>query len=76
LDVSVQAQVLNLLVSLRDEFNFTYLFISHDLNVIKHISDHICVMHQGLIVEQNNAEALYHSPQHAYTQNLLESLHL
>lgn len=76
LDVSVQAQVLNLLVSLRDEFNFTYLFISHDLNVIKHLCDHVAVMHQGLIVELNNAESLYQFPKEKYTQELISSLHL
>lgn len=76
LDVSVQAQVLNLLVSLRDEFDFTYLFISHDLNVIRHISDHVTVMHKGLIVEQNNSEALYNFPQEKYTKELIGSLNL
>jgi peptide/nickel transport system ATP-binding protein len=74
--VSVQAQVLNLLVSLRDEFNFTYLFISHDLNVIKHLCDHVAVMHQGVIVELNNAESLYQFPKEKYTQELISSLHL
>ncbi len=76
LDVSVQAQVLNLLVSLRDEFAFTYLFISHDLNVIKHISDHVSVMKNGRIAEHNNAEDLYHFPQHNYTKELLSSLQI
>ncbi len=71
LDVSVQAQVLNLLVSLREEFNLTYLFISHDLGVIKHISDHIAVMQQGKIVEYNDAENIYSNPQNNYTKELL-----
>ncbi|MBK7691888.1 MAG: ABC transporter ATP-binding protein [Bacteroidetes bacterium] len=74
LDVSVQAQVLNLLVRLREEFNFTYLFISHDLNVIKHISDHVAVMSKGKIVERNNAEALFAAPTENYTRDLLDSL--
>jgi peptide/nickel transport system ATP-binding protein len=74
LDVSVQAQVLNLLVRLREEFNFTYLFISHDLNVIKHISDHVAVMSKGKIVERNNAEALFATPTENYTRDLLDSL--
>lgn len=75
LDVSVQAQVLNLLVSLREEFHFTYLFISHDLNVIKHISDHVAVMSQGKIIEKNDAEALFAAPKENYTRDLLDSLH-
>jgi peptide/nickel transport system ATP-binding protein len=71
LDVSVQAQVLNLLVSLREEFQLTYLFISHDLGVIKHISDHIAVMQKGELVEYNDAENLYLNPKNSYTKELL-----
>jgi peptide/nickel transport system ATP-binding protein len=73
LDVSVQAQVLNLLVSLREEFNLSYLFISHDLGVVKHICDHISVMQKGVIVEKNNAEELYAHPNNLYTQALINS---
>ncbi len=73
LDVSVQAQVLNLLVALRDEFNLTYLFISHDIGVVKHISDHVAVMQKGLIVEMNDAENLFKHPSQLYTQELLQS---
>ncbi len=68
LDVSVQAQVLNLLVELRKEFNLTYLFISHDIGVVKHISDRIAVMNAGSVVEYNNAESLYNSPINDYTK--------
>lgn len=71
LDVSVQAQVLNLLVSLRDEFDLTYLFISHDISVVKHISDRIAVMNKGRIVEYGTGEDIYHEPKQAYTQELI-----
>ena len=71
LDVSVQAQVLNLLVKLRDEFNLTYLFISHDISVVKHISDRIAVMNKGRIVEYNQASEIYNNPQQNYTQELI-----
>ncbi len=71
LDVSVQAQVLNLLVKLRDEFKLTYLFISHDISVVKHISDRIAVMNKGRIVEYNEAENIYHQPQMEYTRELI-----
>lgn len=71
LDVSVQAQVLNLLVKLRDEFNLTYLFISHDISVVKHISDRIAVMNQGRIVEYNEAETIYNNAEQEYTKELI-----
>lgn len=74
LDVSVQAQVLNLLNELKSKFNLTMIFISHDLSVIKHISDHVAVMNQGKIVEYNRSESLFHSPQNDYTVKLLESI--
>lgn len=74
LDVSVQAQVLNLLNDLKKEFNFTALFISHDLSVIRYISDRIMVMNKGIIEETGNAEDLYLHPQTAYTKKLIESI--
>jgi peptide/nickel transport system ATP-binding protein len=73
LDVSVQAQVLNLLVSLRDEYNLSYLFISHDLRVVKHISDHVAVMQKGHIEEVGNAEQIYNAPSSDYTRTLIAS---
>lgn len=74
LDISVQAQVLNLLNDLKDDYQFTYLFISHDLQVVKYMSDHVAVMQQGKIVEYNEADALYEQPQHPYTQKLLRAI--
>jgi len=74
LDVSVQAQVLNLLNDLKQEFHLTYLFISHDLSVIKYMSDRIAVMQQGKIVELNDAEMIYRNPQTAYTKKLIEAI--
>ncbi|MCP5144989.1 MAG: ABC transporter ATP-binding protein [Gammaproteobacteria bacterium] len=74
LDVSVQAQVLNLFQALQDEFAISYLFISHDLNVVKYISDEIMVMHNGAMVEYGNADELYRNPQHPYTQRLLAAI--
>jgi peptide/nickel transport system ATP-binding protein len=74
LDVSVQAQVLNLLADLQSEFGLTYLFISHDLGVIRYICDRIAVMYLGEIVEVAPAEQLFTDPQHPYTKALLESV--
>jgi len=74
LDVSIQAQILNLLMDLRDQLNLTYLFISHDLRVVKHISDRIAVMYLGKIVEMANGEDLFHRPLHPYTQLLLAAI--
>ncbi len=74
LDVSVQAQVLNLLKQLQQEFNLTYIFISHDLNVVKFMSDRILVMNQGQIVEQGAAESIYRSPQQEYTRRLIAAI--
>jgi len=71
LDVSIQAQVLNLFIELREAFNLTYLFISHDLAVVRHISDRVVIMYLGRIVESGPTEALYGSPNHPYTQALL-----
>jgi peptide/nickel transport system ATP-binding protein len=74
LDVSVQATVLNLLLDLQDEFGMSYLFISHDLAVVKYMADDMLVMHDGAIVERGAAEAIYESPQHDYTRKLLRSI--
>ena len=74
LDVSVQAQVLNLLQDLQDEFNMSYIFISHDLAVVKYISDQVMVMNDGQIVEMANSDDIYRNPQHPYTQKLLSSI--
>ncbi|MFX2256411.1 ABC transporter ATP-binding protein [Acinetobacter variabilis] len=74
LDVSVQAQVLNLLQDLQDEFGLSYIFISHDLSVVKYISDQIMVMNHGELVEIANSDDLYQSPQHDYTKRLLSAI--
>jgi peptide/nickel transport system ATP-binding protein len=74
LDVSVQAQVLNLLQDLQDEFKLSYIFISHDLAVVKYISDEIMVMTQGSIVETANSDDIYLNPREAYTKKLLGSI--
>ncbi|MEM1223138.1 MAG: ATP-binding cassette domain-containing protein [Verrucomicrobiota bacterium] len=71
LDVSVQAQIVNLLQDLQEELGLTYLFIAHDLAVVEHISDEVLVMTEGKIVEQASAESIYENPQHPYTQKLL-----
>ncbi len=73
LDVSVQAGVLNLLQQLKADHGLTYLFITHDLGVARHLADRIAVMRSGQIVEQQTASALFDHPQHAYTQTLLAS---
>jgi peptide/nickel transport system ATP-binding protein len=74
LDVSVQAQVLNLLKELQAEFNLTYVFISHDLSVVKFMSDRIMVMNQGKIEELDTAEQIYRNPTQDYTKKLIASI--
>jgi peptide/nickel transport system ATP-binding protein len=74
LDVSVQAQILNLLLDLQEEFGLTYIFISHDLAVVKYISDEIAVMNKGKVVEMNEANEIYKNPQDAYTKKLLSAI--
>lgn len=74
LDVSVQAQILNLLKDLQDEFNLTYIFISHDMGVIRFISDRVAVMYRGRIVEIASNQELFENPQHPYTRTLLDAV--
>jgi oligopeptide/dipeptide ABC transporter ATP-binding protein len=74
LDVSIQAQILNLLMDLRDQLGLTYLFISHDLRIVKHISDRIAVMYTGKMIEMANSEDLFKRPLHPYTQVLLKAI--
>ena len=73
LDVSIQAQVLNLLMKLQDEMGLTYLFISHDLSVVKHISDEIMVMYLGKVVEYGSRDEVFMNPQHPYTKALMNA---
>lgn len=74
LDVSIQAQILNLMQDLQDKLGLTYLFITHNLSVVKHLSDHIMVMYLGQMVEKAPAKRLFANPQHPYTKALLSAI--
>ena len=74
LDVSVQAQVLNLINRLKKEFHFTYIFISHDLSVVRFMSDRVVVMYNGKIQELNEADELFNNPQNDYTKKLIAAI--
>jgi oligopeptide/dipeptide ABC transporter ATP-binding protein len=74
LDVSVQSQILNLMIDLQQEFNLSYLFIAHDLAVVKHISDRIAIMYLGKIVELGPADEIFNNPLHAYTKALISAI--
>lgn len=74
LDVSIQAQILNLMMDLQESRNLTYMFITHDLSVVKHISDDICVMYLGAVVEKAPTKEVFHQPLHPYTKALLSAI--
>ena len=74
LDVSIQAQIINLLSDLKKEFNLTILFISHDLNIVRYLSDSIAIMRKGAIIEQGSVKEIFENPQNDYTKNLLNAV--
>jgi len=74
LDVSIQAQILNLLNDLKRDFNLTYIFISHDLSVVKYMSDRMAVMKDGKIIEMGDTDQIYNHPQTEYTQKLIDAI--
>jgi oligopeptide/dipeptide ABC transporter ATP-binding protein len=74
LDVSVQAQIVNLVLELQDEFDLSYLFVAHDLSVVKHVSDRVAVMYVGKIVEVAKTNELFENPKHPYTEALLSAV--
>ena len=73
LDVSIQAQILNLLADLQDRLELAYLFISHDLSVVKHIADEIMVMYLGMVIEKGSRDTIFKHPRHTYTRALLSA---
>jgi peptide/nickel transport system ATP-binding protein len=74
LDVSIQAGIINLLLDLQDRFGLSYLFVSHDLSVVKHLAHRVAVMFKGAIVEQGDGDQVFENPQHEYTRNLLAAV--
>jgi ABC-type oligopeptide transport system ATPase subunit len=74
LDVSIQAQIVNLLEDLQDELGLAYVFVAHDIGVVRHVSDRIAVMHDGKIVEQGSADSVCERPKHPYTKTLLAAV--
>ena len=74
LDVSIRAQIVNLLADLQDEFGLSYLFVAHDIGIVRHVSDRIAVMHDGKIVEQGTADQVCEHPSHPYTRSLLDAV--